>query len=152
MPTKEKTTRQKPGPKFKITVEDRNKILGAVGVGGSLNDAAKKIGVNISTLRRLRIADPEFAKAIETEEATGKLILIERVTGSSAWQAAAWMLERKYGREYGRRERLEHSGKDGGPIKTEHETKHTVDYDAIEKELGAIARRMAPGVATDDRG
>jgi hypothetical protein len=43
------------------------------------------------------------------------------------------------------------TGADGGPLKTSHETRHTVDYDAIEAELQAIGNRMARRVTPDGR-
>lgn len=35
------------------------------------------------------------------------------------WQAAAWRLERRYPEKWGRRERHEHSGPEGGPVQHE---------------------------------
>ncbi len=108
----------KPGPKPKITDDDRKTVLATVGVGGSLQDAADLIGVDYKTLYRLRQADPEFANGVKQAVKAGKLKLIKKVGKASSWQAAAWMLERKWGREYGRKDRHEHTGANGGPIQT----------------------------------
>jgi hypothetical protein len=41
---------------------------------------------------------------------------IRKIFEADAWQASAWMLERKWHDEFGRRQLLENIGKDGGPI------------------------------------
>ena len=49
-------------------------------------------------------------------------VLVERKverTRKFDWAAAAWRLERKFQTRWGRKERLEHSGPEGGPIRTE---------------------------------
>lgn len=75
------------------------------------------------------------------------MVLIDKVARAEDWKAAAWMLERRFGKDFGRREpvKIEHTGKGGGPIQTQGEMKHAVDYDAIERELSTIgvARRIA---------
>lgn len=38
------------------------------------------------------------------------------------WNAAAWRLERKYPKRWGKTDKIEHSGPDGGPITTSKET------------------------------
>ena len=45
------------------------------------------------------------------------------------WQADAWLRERKNPDRWGRRDRMEHSGKDGGDIKivVEYETPAKID-------------------------
>lgn len=99
--------RKKPGPKPKIGPDEQKQVLGALGVGGSLADAAGLIGVNPSTLRRLKAADPEFARGVRHAVRAGKLKLIQKVANAPAWQAAAWMLERKWGREFGKKDKLD---------------------------------------------
>lgn len=60
----------------------------------------------------------EFYDAVQKAEAqavVGWLAKIEAAANDGAWQAAAWKLERRYTREYGR-QLHEHTGKDGGAI------------------------------------
>lgn len=38
-----------------------------------------------------------------------------------SWQAAAWRLERKYPKRWGRRQQLEHTGKNGSPMTVNHQ-------------------------------
>jgi hypothetical protein len=60
--------------------------------------------------------------AAELEEAEAKTEIVDLVTiGKAArddWRAAAWRLARKNPERWGDRQRLEHSGPDGGPIET----------------------------------
>ena len=65
------------------------------------------------------------AAAEDTEELVVSLVRGEVVhhdgepltkTIRGSWQAAAWLLERKDPKHFGKQERIEHTGKDGGPI------------------------------------
>lgn len=63
---------------------------------------------------------PDFSEPIKKAEATCKqrnIQLIQRAA-LTTWTAAAWWLERKYPKEFATRQRLEHSGPEGGAIKT----------------------------------
>lgn len=61
--------------------------------------------------------DLEFAKTDD-----GHLVLtdgkpiVAKPPRAPNWQASAWRLERKFPRKWGRLDRIENSGKDGGPI------------------------------------
>lgn len=48
--------------------------------------------------------------------AVNNSIMVIRSAGNRNWQAHAWWLERAHPAEYGRQQRIEHSGPDGGPI------------------------------------
>jgi hypothetical protein len=56
----------------------------------------------------------ERAKA----QAVKDSVKVIKEAGPKNWQAAAWWLERTQPRDYGRQQRIEHSGPDGGPIET----------------------------------
>lgn len=61
----------------------------------------------------------EFFDKVKEAEAKGIgacLTSIHQARGDGNWQAAAWILERRYPGKYGR-QRLEVTGKDGKPIK-----------------------------------
>ena len=61
----------------------------------------------------------EFLKSIKKAEATARVLYLEvirKAANDGTWQAAGWFLERKYPDEWGRKERTEITGKDGGPI------------------------------------
>ncbi len=45
----------------------------------------------------------------------GKFQNIKKIREDSSWQSAAWLLERQYPGEFGRRENIKHTG-ENGPI------------------------------------
>lgn len=67
----------------------------------------------------------QFVQDIQKAEAQAETVLIRRVRDASKeptrWQAAAWLLERRYPERYGRRDRvaMEHSGDQENPIPLE---------------------------------
>ena len=71
----------------------------------------------------------EFFGAVTKGAADGEMAAAARIHAASqtTWQAAAWLLERRYPDKWGARHRLEHTGKDGGPVKTEQKTTLTVE-------------------------
>lgn len=95
--------RKKPGPKPKIGPEEEKQIHAVLAMGGSLNDAADYLGIARSTLNDRMASDEEFRKGVDRSTAQGKIRLIQKVGKADAWQAAAWMLERKWGTEFGRK-------------------------------------------------
>jgi hypothetical protein len=98
----------RPGPKLKIGARGQERILGVLEGGGSLRDAADALGICRRTLFNARKNDPEFCRRVLRAAAAGKIRLLRRISSATDWRAAAWLLERKYGREYGRRELLEY--------------------------------------------
>jgi hypothetical protein len=78
----------------------------------------------------------------------GETIVEETITTESQfdWHAAAWRLERKYPGRWGRRERIEHSGPDGGPIKTEALPPNLKNLSPEEKlQLATLIRKSRAG-------
>lgn len=67
----------------------------------------------------------EFSDAIKEAEASAEMrdVTLIAKAAEDQWQASAWRLERKFPQRWGRKEQLEHSGKDGGPIETENTEK-----------------------------
>lgn len=111
-------------------------ILLALAKGNNRKTAAAAGGVSYQTLREWEKDFPEFAEAVEKAEGQAQQDLLARILYASqhgavttrpdgtvteqpgAWQAAAWILERRWPRDYGRREAVEMSGPDGGPLET----------------------------------
>lgn len=79
----------------------------------------------------------EFFEAVKTAEAQAVARSVATIQAASrkSWQAAAWWLERKHPDEWGRKERHEHVGKDGEPIKLDMDPR-----DALLARLETIAR------------
>jgi transposase len=58
----------------------------------------------------------DFLNATEKAIAEAEIRDLEVIRKDGAWQGAAWRLERKFPDKWGRRDRHELTGKDGGPI------------------------------------
>ena len=135
-------TRAKPGPKPKVGAKEREQVLGALGVGASIADAAALIRVDYKTLYRAIKADAEFAKGVKRAVISGKLRLIRKVANASPWHAAAWMLERRWGKQFGRKDTR--TVKHDGPVQFER-----IDLSKLNAEdlnhLRDLRRKMQPG-------
>lgn len=130
------------GRPTKFTLETRERILQAIGLGATYELAASYGGVSYELFRQwmargrglsekkekarkprnLSDADAEFLAFFEDvtraehDAAIKWLAKIELAASGSDWRAAAWKLERRYPREYGR-----------------SVTEHRVDEDSVEK-------------------
>ena len=84
----------------------RGRLLAALEAGATLRMAAAAAGVSEDTLSRWRKTRPDLQAEINQAEAQGAVKALEQIRAAAqggAWQAAAWMLERRYPNEYGRR-------------------------------------------------
>lgn len=70
--------------------------------------ATAAAGVGRSTFYKW-LEDPKFAEQVEAAQARSAVPLLARITSASEtqWQAAAWILERRWPGEFGRRDRLQ---------------------------------------------
>ncbi len=109
------------GRPSKLTDERGERILEALRAGNYLGTAARYAGIGESTLHEWRTKYPEFAEAVEKAraDAEARMVAVIMKAAPIHWQAAAWWLERSFPGRYGRRERIEHTGGDGGPVKVE---------------------------------
>ena len=94
----------------KIGPAEQKRVYDIVAGGCSLNDAADIIGVARSTLNQHMADDATFRKGVDRAIARGKKRLIDKVIKGRPWQAAAWMLERKWGDEFGKKDTIKHEG------------------------------------------
>ena len=64
----------------------------------------------------------EFAEAIKIAQSEAEIrnVTIIQTAAKDTWQAAAWYLERKHKDRWANKQIQEHTGKDGGPIKTQN--------------------------------
>lgn len=84
----------------------RGRLLAALEAGATLRMAAAAAGVSEDTLSRWRRNRPGLQAEMDQAEAQGAVKALEQIRAAAqggAWQAAAWMLERRYPNEYGRR-------------------------------------------------
>lgn len=125
--TPDTVKRKKPGPKTSLTPEMQQRIVDAITAGNYLDTAASYAGIARSTLHdwlkrgRAKEAEEPFASFVAAvDEAMGKaetrFVALIAEAAKTTWTAGAWWLERRYPERWGRRDRVEHTGKDGGPI------------------------------------
>lgn len=126
--TKERPARRAPGGRpTKLTPTVVKALCSAIRRNATYELACASAGITYQTFRNWMIAGEsgdsgphvEFFDAIKKAEAASALKHLATVERASSrnWQAAAWMLERRYAEGYGRQKvQHEHSGPDGGPI------------------------------------
>lgn len=103
------TAPAKVGRPSKFTEDTRKRILEAIELGSTYELAAAYGGISYATLNDwLKREDEEYlkfsedVKQAEGKAAIGWLTKIEKAATDGNWQAAAWKLERRYPREFGR--------------------------------------------------
>jgi transposase len=91
----------------------------------------------------------QFAHTVKRAQAKAKEELLSGIRAGNAgdWQGKAWILERCYPAEFGRRERLEITGADGGPIEVEHIAK--LSDDALQSIIDIMERGQITGEVVD---
>lgn len=113
----------------KFTPETIAKLTQAIRLGATYDLAAKSAGISYDTFNNWKTGKTfpkgttkeqkvQFIEAIEKAEgdaAVQWLTKIEKAANDGAWQAAAWKLERRYPRDYGRTVQ-EHTGAEGAPL------------------------------------
>ena len=101
------------GRPSKLTPEVEARIVEAVELGATWERAADAAGVGTSTLGLWRrrgeageVPYSAFLAALKKAEGAGverALRVIRKAAEGGAWQASAWLLERRYPADYGRR-------------------------------------------------
>lgn len=99
----------------KLTPATQKRICEAIRLGATYVHAANAAGISYETFNEWRKTKPQFSEAIQKAEGEcveEQLRVIRQAASERNWQASAWILERRYPDDYGRRERqqLEHSG------------------------------------------
>lgn len=82
--------------------------------------AAEACGIGEQTFYDHQRRSQSFRSAVEkahAEAVAANVLIVRKAAREGTWQAAAWWLERRESEEFGRRDRIEATGKDGGPIK-----------------------------------
>lgn len=105
----------KSGPKPKLLdPEIRKRFCDAIRSGSTIELAAKYAGITPATyytaIQHARNGEPEWASLLDEVEvaegsaAVAMTAVIRKAAVDGTWQAAAWMLERRYPKMYGRHE------------------------------------------------
>lgn len=126
--------------------EDRlERITDALRNGAYIEHAAQAAGISPSTYhnwmdrgrterdrRRAGLAADDhetpyvdFLESVEKAQSEAAVELLGEIANharNGTWQAAAWILERKFPRQWGRFDRTEHSGPEGGPVRLDVST------------------------------
>ena len=111
-------TARKPGARrggqnSKQTPERMDAVLAGIRLGQSRTMAARAAGVTHTTIANWATASPDFAMALDKAEADGQQMLLRVVISAAAknlpntWQAAAWLLERRWPSEFAQKSRLD---------------------------------------------
>ena len=116
----------------KLTPESQEVIVDGINAGLTFRLSCARAGVNPATFYRwLEKGETanvgrysEFCDAVSRAKADSALRLVSQITLQAPmdWRAAAFMLERRFPDDYGKR--TEVTGKDGGPVKVEAKTQH----------------------------
>ncbi len=120
------------GRRCKLTPELQDRIVELIRAGNYIETVCQAVGIGKTTfyrwLERGRNSKTkkgkfwEFWNAIKKAESEAEAFYLDQIRKAAVegrWQAAAWYLERKYPDRWGRKDRHELSGPDGGPIELE---------------------------------
>ena len=116
------------GRRSKYTPETVDKLTQAIRLGATYQLACNYAGIGVSTFHDWLNKKPEFLEAITQAEgdAAIKWLALVNKGAQDLPQWAAWMLERRYPQDYGKRA-VEVSGPDGGAIVIKGYTSITPD-------------------------
>ncbi len=90
--------------------------------GNTRTCAAEANGISRETLRLWLADNLAFLGEVEKAEADAEEAMATVVKRAAVknWCAAAWWLERRRRDDYGKQEKIEHSGPGGGPLRLEY--------------------------------
>jgi len=145
--------RPKGTTKLELEPELAARIITYIRAGSYVETAAAAAGVNKSTLYRWLERGAEgqepfagFATQVESALAEAELRDLARIdrAADNNWQAAAWKLERRNPKMWGRRNYTEMTGADGGPIRYEQLSESELDAE-IERLSAEIEEAQGRG-------
>jgi len=140
----------------KLTPETQQSIINALNSGKWIETAANYAGIATATLynwldrgrlerERIEVDEEpnpnetqflEFLEAVEKSRSNAQVRavgLIQKAAIDGTWQAAAWFLERSDPQRWGRYNRMEVTGKDGGAV--------AVDVTKLEEKIKSVLSR-----------
>jgi hypothetical protein len=82
--------------------EVKRQVLGGVSIGLRLGGAARLAGLTPEALRRMRGVDAAFDRAVQQTIERVKVHHLKTIVEAKEWRAAAFVLERRWPREFGR--------------------------------------------------
>ncbi|CAB4199230.1 hypothetical protein UFOVP1336_21 [uncultured Caudovirales phage] len=130
------------GRPSKKTEQRVEALLQSLRAGASRQRAAALAGIHRDTLYEWMKQDPAFSDAIEKAEAFAEFRFLARVATAAenerSWQAAAWILERRFPNEWRRREGVEISGAEGKAIEVKTSADPAADAARLAATLGLL--------------
>ncbi|KKN36422.1 hypothetical protein LCGC14_0773640 [marine sediment metagenome] len=127
------------GRPSKLTPEREEKLLNFIRMGLPIIRACQACGIHVDTYYEWikkgedgKEIYSEFSDALREAEASAQAVLVQKLQtegSSTSWQ---FILDRRWPDEWGRRDRHEHSGPDGGPVEHIHDVKQAT-IDALKK-------------------
>lgn len=90
-----------------MTPEVEASILAALTVGATLTVAAQAAGIDRTTIRNHRKRNRRFSSRVNRAISDGEHKLIAKINGSDQWQSAAWLLERRFGKRWGKKDKVD---------------------------------------------
>ena len=131
--------KRQPGRKLSITPKITQIVKEALEDGQTIKTACQMSGICVSTFYQWmdkgeegREEYVEFMETVKRAEPVIKKVLLDKIKNAEQWQAAAWILERRFSDEWGKTDRLEISGRDGEAIKVKQELANGLRPDEIE--------------------
>ena len=134
-------------------------LLEAIKDGVPFTHACKLAGICYDTFlewqKKGSEGKPPYSEFVEQlEKARGEAVearikRINEAAKSGSWQADAWWLERQIPSEFGKREAVELTGKDGGAVEVEHSGASTLELLA-DKEACALASALIARLSNKD--
>lgn len=103
--------------KSKYSETLQQQICAYIASGATNEDACRLVGIAESSFYGWIKRYPEFSQSIKRATVQFKRTHLSKIASDESWQASAWLLERRFPDEYGRRAPVEVTGKDGGPVK-----------------------------------
>ena len=112
----------------KFSPETARIICQGIESGLSYDQAATAAGITYSTFIKWKQKGEseekgilfQFLQDIKKAEDCSKQVLLSRIKDAGKdpryWQANAWILERRFPKEFGKSETVKHTGEDGGPV------------------------------------
>lgn len=130
------------GRKTKLTPELLDKLEKALAAGNYVETACAYVGisravyyhwVNEAQKPNAKKIYLDFLDTVERAKAVAEMRNVQIVQAAAMgdgsdpdWRAASWYLERAFPRKWGRHERVELSGSEGGPINVSVDTKQAL--------------------------
>jgi hypothetical protein len=128
----------------KLTPDKHQKIVELIRAGNYAETACKLTNTGVATFYtwmqkgdgpKARTPYKEFREAVEAAKAEAEarmVMVIQRAANDGSWQAASWYLERTQQAKYGKQNRVELTGTDGGTIKLD------LTVDELESRIAGI--------------